>query len=72
MAFVLLDEAPGKVLPVGRGPSPPPLLEALGRLAAPPAYRPPARSYGPSARHQVGRHRVRGLPGRDEHRVPHR
>ncbi|CAG7656271.1 hypothetical protein [Actinacidiphila bryophytorum] len=34
MAFVLLDEAPGQVLPVGRGPSLPPLLEALGKLAA--------------------------------------
>ncbi|WNI19084.1 hypothetical protein [Actinacidiphila sp. ITFR-21] len=33
MAFVLLDEAPGEVLPVGRGPSLPALLEALGRLA---------------------------------------
>ncbi|SEG77669.1 hypothetical protein SAMN05216223_110262 [Actinacidiphila yanglinensis] len=33
MAFVLLDEAPGEVLPVGRGPSLPPLLEALGKLA---------------------------------------
>jgi hypothetical protein len=33
MAFVLLDDAPGEVLPVGRGPSLPPLLEALGRLA---------------------------------------
>jgi hypothetical protein len=36
MAFLLLDEAPGEVLPVGRGTSLPPLLEALGRLAAPP------------------------------------
>jgi len=34
MAFVLLDDAPGEVLPVGRGPSLPPLLEALGRLAS--------------------------------------
>jgi hypothetical protein len=34
MAFVLLDDAPGQVLPVGRGPSLPPLLEALGRLAS--------------------------------------
>lgn len=33
MAFVLLDDAPGEVLPVGRGPALPPLLEALGRLA---------------------------------------
>jgi len=36
MAFVLLDEVPGQVLPVGRGPSLPPLLEALGKLAADP------------------------------------
>ncbi|WP_433893942.1 hypothetical protein [Streptomyces sp. CA-111067] len=35
IAFVLLDEAPGEVLPVGRGPALPPLLEALSRLAAP-------------------------------------
>jgi hypothetical protein len=34
MAFVLLDDAPGEVLPVGRGPSLPPLLEALAELAA--------------------------------------
>ncbi len=34
MAFVLLDDAPGEVLPVGRGPSLPPLLEALGKLAS--------------------------------------
>ncbi|WP_443071105.1 hypothetical protein [Streptomyces sp. NBC_01476] len=33
MAFLLLDAMPGEVLPVGRGPSLPPLLEALGRLA---------------------------------------
>jgi hypothetical protein len=33
MAFVLLDDAPGEVLPVGRGPALPPLLEALSRLA---------------------------------------
>lgn len=37
MAFVLLDEAPGQVLPVGRGPSLPPLLEGLGKLAAQPS-----------------------------------
>jgi hypothetical protein len=37
IAFVLLDEAPGEVLPVGRGPSLPPLLEALGKLAATPS-----------------------------------
>lgn len=36
VAFVLLDEAPGEVLPVGRGPSLPPLLEALAELAAAP------------------------------------
>lgn len=36
IAFVLLDEAPGEVLPVGRGPALPALLEALGGLAAPP------------------------------------
>ncbi|MEV6006678.1 hypothetical protein AB0M29_07715 [Streptomyces sp. NPDC051976] len=34
IAFVLLDDAPGEVLPVGRGPSLPPLLEALSKLAA--------------------------------------
>lgn len=34
IAFVLLDEAPGQVLPVGRGPSLPPLLEALDKMAA--------------------------------------
>lgn len=33
MAFVLLDDAPGDVLPVGRGPALPPLLEALAKLA---------------------------------------
>lgn len=37
VAFVLLDEAPGEVLPVGRGPSLPPLLEALGKLASTPS-----------------------------------
>jgi hypothetical protein len=37
IAFVLLDDAPGEVLPVGRGPALPPLLEALGRIAAQPA-----------------------------------
>ena len=36
MAFVLLDDVPGEILPVGRGPSLPPLLEALGKLAADP------------------------------------
>lgn len=34
VAFVLLDDAPGQVLPVGRGPSLPPLLEGLDKLAA--------------------------------------
>jgi hypothetical protein len=34
MAFVLLDDVPGQVLPVGRGPSLPPLLEALSKLAS--------------------------------------
>jgi hypothetical protein len=34
MAFVLLDEEPGEVLPVGRGAALPPLVEALSRLAA--------------------------------------
>jgi hypothetical protein len=43
MAFVLLDDVPGEILPVGRGPSLPPLLEALGKLAADPlAAAPPA------------------------------
>lgn len=37
MAFVLVDDAPGEVLPVRPGPALPPLLEALGRLAAAPA-----------------------------------
>ncbi|SHL46649.1 hypothetical protein [Actinacidiphila paucisporea] len=37
VAFVLLDEAPGEVLPVGRGPALPPLLEALGKLASAPS-----------------------------------
>ncbi|WP_232792562.1 hypothetical protein [Actinacidiphila yeochonensis] len=34
VAFVLLDDAPGEVLPVGRGPSLPRLLGALGGLVA--------------------------------------
>ncbi|MBM9507537.1 hypothetical protein [Actinacidiphila acididurans] len=34
MAFVLMDDAPGEVLPVGRGPALPPLLGALEELAA--------------------------------------
>ncbi|MFG1806675.1 hypothetical protein [Streptomyces sp. NPDC049040] len=37
IAFVLLDEAPGEVLPVGRGPALPPLLEALDKLASAPS-----------------------------------
>ncbi|MEW5351910.1 hypothetical protein [Streptomyces sp. 16-176A] len=36
MAFVLLDEEPGEVLPVGRGPELPGLLEALDKLAVRP------------------------------------
>jgi hypothetical protein len=35
MAFVLLDDAPGAVLPVGRGPALPPLLAGLAALAGP-------------------------------------
>ncbi|MGV9561307.1 hypothetical protein [Streptomyces sp. NPDC003480] len=37
IAFVLLDEKPGEVLPVGRGPKLPGLLEALDKLAVRPA-----------------------------------
>ncbi|MGW8066005.1 hypothetical protein ACVV2G_27955 [Streptomyces ziwulingensis] len=37
IAFILLDEEPGEVLPVGRGPSLPGLLEALDRLAVRPS-----------------------------------
>ncbi len=33
IAFVLLDEEPGEVLPVGRGPELPRLLAALDALA---------------------------------------
>ncbi|KUJ69102.1 hypothetical protein ACZ90_14345 [Streptomyces albus subsp. albus] len=36
IAFVLLDEAPGEVLPVGRGPELPALLTALDELAVRP------------------------------------
>ncbi|RPE45821.1 hypothetical protein EDD90_9135 [Streptomyces sp. Ag109_O5-1] len=36
MAFVLLDEEPGEVLPVGRGPELPGLLEALDKMAVRP------------------------------------
>ena len=35
-AFVLLDDAPGEVLPVGRGPELPGLLTALDELAVRP------------------------------------
>ncbi|MFG3100809.1 hypothetical protein ACGFZL_09845 [Streptomyces sp. NPDC048182] len=37
IAFVLLDEAPGEVLPVGRGPELPGLLAALDRVAVRPS-----------------------------------
>ena len=37
IAFVLLDDQPGEVLPVGRGPELPKLLEALEQLAVHPA-----------------------------------
>ncbi|MEW2071890.1 hypothetical protein [Streptomyces sp. NPDC007346] len=37
IALILLDEEPGEVLPVGRGPALPGLLEALDTLAPPPA-----------------------------------
>jgi hypothetical protein len=37
IAFVLLDEEPGQVLPVGRGPELPGLLEALDKLAVRPS-----------------------------------
>ncbi|MGW7257716.1 hypothetical protein [Streptomyces sp. NPDC054834] len=37
MAFVLLDEKPGEVLPVGRGPELPGLLEALDKVAVRPS-----------------------------------
>ncbi|MFI9583512.1 hypothetical protein ACIHCQ_17075 [Streptomyces sp. NPDC052236] len=37
MAFVLLDEEPSEVLPVGRGPELPGLLESLNRIAVRPA-----------------------------------
>ncbi|MEU2337111.1 hypothetical protein ABZ770_06430 [Streptomyces sp. NPDC006654] len=36
MAFVLLDDEPGEVLPVGRGPELPGLLEALDKMAVRP------------------------------------
>ncbi|MEU5623294.1 MULTISPECIES: hypothetical protein [Streptomyces] len=37
IAFVLLDEEPGEVLPVGRGPSLPGLLDALDKMAVRPS-----------------------------------
>jgi hypothetical protein len=37
IAFVLLDDEPGEILPVGRGPELPGLLEALDRLAVRPS-----------------------------------
>ncbi|MEU4262838.1 hypothetical protein ACYCCF_29355 [Streptomyces argenteolus] len=37
IAFVLLDEEPGEVLPIGRGPELPGLLESLDELAVRPA-----------------------------------
>ncbi|QKW10483.1 hypothetical protein HUT18_32775 [Streptomyces sp. NA04227] len=37
IAFVLLDEEPGEVLPVGRGPELPALLDALDKLAVRPS-----------------------------------
>ncbi|MFF7976275.1 hypothetical protein [Streptomyces sp. NPDC007905] len=37
IAFVLLDEEPGEVLPVGRGPELPSLLEALDKMAVRPS-----------------------------------
>jgi hypothetical protein len=36
IAFVLLDEEPGEVLPVGRGPELPGLLESLDKIAVRP------------------------------------
>ncbi|MFS8199687.1 hypothetical protein ACLVWQ_13490 [Streptomyces sp. CWNU-52B] len=36
IAFVLLDEKPGEILPVGRGPELPSLLEALDKMAVRP------------------------------------
>jgi hypothetical protein len=36
IAFVLLDEKPGEVVPVGRGPELPGLLEALDKMAVRP------------------------------------
>jgi hypothetical protein len=37
IAFVLLDEEPGEILPVGRGPELPGLLEALDKMAVRPS-----------------------------------
>jgi hypothetical protein len=36
IAFVLLDEEPGEVVPVGRGPELPSLLAALDKMAVRP------------------------------------
>ncbi|MGG8406127.1 hypothetical protein ACM614_05660, partial [Streptomyces sp. 12297] len=36
MAFVLLDEEPGQVRPIGRGPELPGLLESLDKIAVRP------------------------------------
>lgn len=37
IAFVLLDDEPGEVTPVGRGPKLPELLEALDAIAVRPS-----------------------------------
>jgi hypothetical protein len=37
IAFVLLDEKPGEIVPVGRGPELPGLLEAPDKVAVRPA-----------------------------------
>lgn len=37
MAFVLLDDQPGDVVPIGRGPALPALLKSLEKLAVRPA-----------------------------------
>lgn len=37
IAFVLLDEEPGEIIPVGRGPELPKLLKALDELAVRPS-----------------------------------
>ncbi|MFD3822740.1 hypothetical protein [Streptomyces sp. NPDC058625] len=43
MAFVLLDDEPGEVLPVGRGPELPGLLEGLDRIAVRPLRTAPGK-----------------------------